>query len=338
MTEAADTPEVVVDSALPVSVADVRAAASRLAGVATRTPLLASRALSEESGARVFLKCESLQRAGAFKFRGAFNRLSQLDAAERARGVVAFSSGNHAQGVALAARELGVRATIVMPSDAPPIKVEATRGYGAEVIVFDRQREDREAIAGALAKERGLVLVPPYDDARIIAGQGTVGLELLEQARELGVTLDFVVVPLGGGGLLSGIAVALSDERSIGLVGVETEAGDDWVRSLAAGRRVTIQPPDTIADGMRTLSPGELTFPIVRRLVRDVVTVSDREVAEAVRFLLIRDKLVVEPTGAVGAALLRSGRLAVRDLTVAVVISGGNVEPAWLAALLSASG
>lgn len=320
---------------LSVGIEDVRAAAVRLAGIAARTPLLRSRWLEEETGARVFFKCESLQRGGAFKFRGAYNRLSQLTAAERSRGVVAFSSGNHAQGVALAARELGVPATIVMPTDAPPIKTAATRAYGAEVLLYDREHDDREAIARKLAEERGLVLVPPYDDPLIIAGQGTVGLELLEQAEEIGVSLDLVVVPLGGGGLLSGIATAVRAGSAADVVGVETETADDWVRSLAAGERIAISPPATIADGMRTLIPGELTFPIVRRLVWGVVTVSDVQVIAAVRELLLLDKLLVEPTGAVGVAALRAGALPdARGRNIAVVLSGGNVEPAWLAGVL----
>jgi threonine dehydratase len=311
-----------------ISMADVRQAADRLQGVATRTPVMTSRTVDALVGGQVFFKCENLQRGGAFKFRGAYNRLVALSAAERAQGVVAFSSGNHAQGVALAARELGIHATVVMPSDAPPLKLAATRGYGAEVILYDRLTEDREAIARRLADERGLTLVPPYDHPLIMAGQGTAALELLEEVG----SLDWLLAPVGGGGLLSGCTVAATSlAPDIKVMGVETEASNDWVLSLEAGHPIKIPPPDTIADGIRTQQPGALTFPIVQRLAHGVTTVSEQEVKDAVRFVLLRLKLLVEPTGAVPVALLLSGRLDVRDQRVGVILSGGNADPALLA-------
>src|SRR5438105_6926146 len=264
-----DTP---LDAA--ISMADVRQAADRLRGVASRTPVATSRTVDALVGGQVFFKCENLQRGGAFKFRGAYNRLVALSDSERAKGVVAFSSGNHAQGVALAARELGIRATVVMPSDAPALKLAATEGYGAEVVRYDRLTEDREAIARRLADERGLTLVPPYDHPLIMAGQGTAALELVEEVGNL----DWLLAPIGGGGLLSGCVVAATAlVPKIKVVGVETEASDDWVQSLAAGYPVRIPPPDTIAAGIRTQQPGALTFPIVQRLAHGVTTVSDRE-------------------------------------------------------------
>jgi threo-3-hydroxy-L-aspartate ammonia-lyase len=316
-----------------ISVDDVRHAAERLRGVAHRTPVVTSRSLDALVGADVFFKCENLQRGGAFKFRGAYNRLACLAAEERKRGVVAFSSGNHAQGVALAARELDISATVVMPTDAPPLKVAATRGYGAEIVLYDRLTEDREAIARRLADERGLTLVPPYDHPLIMAGQGTAALELLEDVPDL----DWLLTPLGGGGLLSGCAVAAKAMRpDIRLVGVETETSDDWVQSLRRGERVKIDPPDTIADGIRTQQPGALTFPIVRALVHTVTTVSDDEVRDAVRYMLLRLKLLVEPTGAVPIALVLSGRLqALQGSRIGVIVSGGNADPALLAHILA---
>jgi threonine dehydratase len=310
----------------------VGAAAERLAGVAHRTPVLTSRTADANTGATLFFKCENLQRGGAFKFRGAYNRLALLDPDERKRGVVAFSSGNHAQGVALAARELGIQATIVMPTDAPPGKLAATRGYGAEIVPYDRLTEDREAIARALAVERGLTVVPPYDDPRIMAGQGTAALELLEDVGPL----DWLLAPLGGGGLLSGCATAACAlAPDIRVVGVETETSNDWELSFQTGERVRIPPPDTIADGMRTQQPGALTFPVVRRLAYGVRTVSDRDVKTAMRFLLLRMKLLVEPTGAVPVALLLSGRLEVRGQRVGVILSGGNADPALIAEIVA---
>jgi threonine dehydratase len=309
----------------------IRAAADRLRGVAKHTPVVSSRTVDAVVGGHVYFKCENLQRGGAFKFRGAYNRLVVLTPEEAARGDVAFSSGNHAQGVALAARELGIRATVVMPSDAPALKLAATEGYGAEVVRYDRLTEDREAIARRLADERGAILVPPYDHPLIMAGQGTAALELVEEVPEL----DWLLAPVGGGGLLSGCAVAATSVRpGIKVVGVETETSNDWVLSLAAGHAVRIEPPDTIADGMRTQQPGALTFPIVQRLVECVMTVSDQEVKEAMRFMLLRLKLLVEPTGAVPVALLLSGRLDLRGQRVGLILSGGNADPALVAEIV----
>jgi threo-3-hydroxy-L-aspartate ammonia-lyase len=314
-----------------IELGDVRQAAERLRGVANYTPVVTSRTVDALVGGQVFFKCENLQRGGAFKFRGAYNRLVALSPAERGRGVVAFSSGNHAQGVALAARELGIKATVVMPTDAPELKLAATRGYGAEVVTYDRLTEDREAIARRLADERGLTLVPPYDHPLIMAGQGTAALELVEQTGQL----DWLLLPVGGGGLLSGCVVAATGLLpAIKVVGVETETSNDWVLSLDAGHPVRIPPPDTIADGMRTQQPGALTFPIVQRLVHRVMVVSDAEVKDAVRFLLLRLKLLVEPTGAVPAALLFSGRLDLRGQRVGVILSGGNADPGLVAEIL----
>jgi threonine dehydratase len=317
-----------------ISLEDVRSAAGRLLGVANRTPVVTSRTFNQLVGAEVFFKCENLQRGGAFKFRGAFNRLVCLSGEERERGVVAFSSGNHAQGVALAARELGIPATVVMPHDAPASKVAATRGYGAEVVRYDRLTEDREAIASRLAEERGLTLVPPYNHPLIMAGQGTAALELVEQVERL----DWLLMPVGGGGLLSGCTIAATGlVPAIKVVGVETETSDDWVQSLEAGYPVHIPPPETIADGIRTQQPGALTFPIVQALAHGVTTVTDDEVREAMRFMLLRLKLLVEPTGAVPVALLLSGRMGeqVRGQRVGVILSGGNADPALIAEVLS---
>jgi threonine dehydratase len=299
------------------------AAAARLRGVAHRTPVVTSRTLDARVGARVFLKCENLQRMGAFKFRGAYNRIAQLDAAERARGVVAFSSGNHAQGVALAAQLLGVFATIVMPEDAPASKLAATREYGAEVILYDRNTMNRGAIAERLAAERGAVLVPPYDDTAIVAGQGTVALELLEDVPDL----DVLLVCTGGGGLLAGSALAATALRpGIAVFGVEPAAGDDFAQSFARGERVEIPVPDTIADGQRTTSPGELTFPIVKRLCAGIVTAREEDLCEAMRFAFERLKLVVEPSGACALAALLAGTVGVAGSRVGVILSGGNVD------------
>src|SRR5438552_4880611 len=314
-----------------ISLTDVRQAAERLRGIANHTPVVTSRTVDALVGAQVFFKCENLQRGGAFKFRGAYNRLVALSAEERQRGVVAFSSGNHAQGVALAARELGISATIVMPTDAPELKLAATREYGAEVVTYDRLTEDREAIARNLADARGLTLVPPYDHPLIMAGQGTAALELIEEVG----TLDWLLLPVGGGGLLSGCVVAATGLLpAIKVVGVETATSNDWELSLGAGQPVRIPPPDTIADGMRTQQPGALTFPIVQRLAHGVLTVSDAEVKDAVRFLLLRLKLLVEPTGAVPVALLLCGRLDLRGQRVGVILSGGNADPGLLAQIL----
>ncbi len=310
----------------------MRAAAERLRGIAHRTPVVTSRTLDERTGARAFLKCENLQRMGAFKFRGAYNRIAQLTRDERPGGVVAFSSGNHAQGVALAARLCGVPAAIVMPTDAPAAKIAATREYGADVHLYDRKTMDRGSIAADLAARRGATLVPPFDDAAIVAGQGTVALELLEDVPEL----DVLLVCTGGGGLLAGCAIAAKALRpEIAVYGVEPAAGDDFARSLALGERIEIPVPDTIADGQQTTSPGALTFPIVRRLCAGIVTVTDEELREAMRFAFERLKLVMEPSGASALAALLSEKIALRGSRVGVVVSGGNVDAARYAAIIA---
>ncbi len=317
---------------LAVSFEDVAGAAERLRGVAHRTPAITSATLDERTGARVFLKAENLQRMGAFKFRGAYNRLAQLDAAGRAAGVVAFSSGNHAQGVALAAKLLGIPATIVMPTDAPLAKLAATRGYGAEVVLYDRMTMNRAEIAQALVDERGATLVPPFDDPMIIAGAGTTAMELIEDVGPL----DVLIVCTGGGGFLSGCALAASAlAPGIAIYGVEPAAGDDWVQSLARNERVTIPVPVTIADGLQTQTPGVLTFPIVQALCAGVVTVTDEELRDAMRFAFERLKLVIEPSGAAALAAALTGRVAIRGKRVGLTISGGNVDASTFARLIA---
>jgi threonine dehydratase len=312
--------------------ADVRAAAERLRGVAHRTPVVTSRTLDARTGAQVFLKCENLQRMGAFKFRGAYNRIAQLEPAVRARGVVAFSSGNHAQGVALAAQLFGIPATIVMPRDAPAAKLAATRGYGAEIVLYDRATMNRGEIAAELVRTSGATLVPPYDDEFVIAGQGTVALELLEDAPQL----ELLLVCTGGGGLTAGCALAATAlSPGIAVYGVEPEAGDDFARSFASGERVEIPVPDTIADGQQTTSPGELTFPIVKRLCAGILTVSDDELRAAMRFAFERLKLVIEPSGASALAALLAGKVDARGKRTGVILSGGNVDAASYAAALT---
>jgi threonine dehydratase len=324
---------VIGGSPFAASFDDVCAAAERLRGIAHRTPVVTSKTLDERTGARVSLKAENLQRIGAFKFRGAYNRIAQLTPDQRQRGVVAFSSGNHAQGVALAAQLLEVPATIVMPSDAPSAKLAATRGYGAEVVTYDRERMNRAELAATIAAERGATLVPPYDDPAIIAGQGTVALELLADAGRL----DVLLVPLGGGGLLAGCALAaVALSPGVRVFGVEPEAGDDWVRSWRADRIVSIPVPQTIADGQQTQAPGALTWPIVRRLANGIVTVSDDEIRRAMRFAFERLKLVLEPSGASALAALLSGKIDARGTRTGVVLSGGNVDAATFAACVSA--
>jgi threonine dehydratase len=304
-----------------LSLDDVRDAAARLDGVAHRTPVLRSRTLNGVVGAEVHLKAECFQRGGAFKFRGAYTLISTLDAVQRAAGVVAFSSGNHAQAVALASQLLGVRAAIVMPEDAPALKLAATRGYGAEVVTYDRYGDDRAAIAADLAAERGAVLVPPFDHPLIMAGQATAALELFDEAGRL----DTLLAPIGGGGLVAGCAtVAAALDPGIRAIGIEPEAGDDTRRSLAAGHRVEIQVPRTIADGQQITSPGELTFPIIQRLVSEVVLVSDGELLDAMRFAFDRLKIVLEPSGACGLAALLAGRVD-PGARCGVILSGGNV-------------
>ncbi|MBI2528988.1 MAG: threonine/serine dehydratase [Candidatus Rokubacteria bacterium] len=311
---------------------DVQAAAVRLQGRIHRTPVVTSRSFDEASGFAVFFKCENLQRAGAFKIRGALNKLLSLSEAERRRGVVAFSSGNHAQGVALAARLTGTTATILMPTDAPALKLAATRGYGAEVVFYDRQTEDREGRARALVARTGRVLVPPYDDPAIMAGQGTAALELFAEVGEL----DALLTPVGGGGLMAGCSTVARALRSgIRVFGVEADSANDTYLSLRAGKRVSIPPPPTIADGIRNLSPGALTFPVLQRNLSGVLLVSDAEIEAAVRFLLFRTKLLVEPTGAVPAAALLADKLPLgKGARVGVVLSGGNVDPQVLARII----
>ena len=317
-----------------IELREVEEAAGRLAGVAHHTPVVTSRTLDERVGASVFVKPENLQRGGAFKFRGAYNTISSLPDEQRARGVAAYSSGNHAQAVAIAAALVGTRAVILMPDDAPSAKVEATRGYGAEIVTYDRYTQDREALGQALAEERGMTLVPPYEHPLVMAGQGTVAHELLADVADL----DLLVVPVGGGGLIAGCATAAKAlQAGIRVVGVEPDGGDDTKRSLQAGERVALDVPRTIADGLQAATPGELTFEVNRRLVDEIVTVSDAELVEAMRFAFERMKLVVEPSGAAALAALLTGRVpAARGRPVGVVISGGNVGAARFAELISA--
>jgi threonine dehydratase len=311
---------------------DVVAAAGRVAGAAHRTPVLTSRSADEALGARLFFKCENFQRMGAFKFRGAYNALSRFDAAQRKAGVVAFSSGNHAQAIALSARILGIPATIVMPHDAPAAKMAATRGYGGEVVVYDRYTEDREAIGRGLAETRGLTLIPPYDHADVIAGQGTAARELLQDCG----SLDALFVCMGGGGLLSGSALAARAlVPACKVYGVEPEAGNDGQQSFRTGRIVRIETPKTIADGAQTQALGELTFPIIRRDVDDVFTATDAELVECMRFFAERMKMVVEPTGCLGYAAARRMKTELAGRRVGVIVSGGNVDLAGYAAFLT---
>ena len=310
-----------------VQYADIVAAAKRLSGHAHRTPVLVSRTVNARTGAQVYFKCENLQRAGAFKFRGAYNALARLDASRRKAGVIAYSSGNHAQAVALAGQLLGVPVVIVMPDDAPRVKVQATREYGAEVVLYDRARDRREDIADGIAKTRGLTLVPPFDHPHIVAGQGTAAKELIEDAGRL----DALFVPCGGGGLVSGCAIAAHAlSPGIAVYAVEPEAGDDVQRSFRSGTIQRVENPQTIADGARTSAPGPCTFPLIQRYVRDVFTVDDGQLLRATFLLWERMKLVVEPTGALGAAALLEGKADVRGRRVGVVLSGGNADFAAL--------
>ena len=310
----------------------IREAHARIASRVHRTPVMSSRAFNEAAAGReVFFKCENFQRGGAFKMRGATNKILALSERERARGVAAFSSGNHAQAVALAARDAGTRAVIVMPQDAPRAKVAATRGYGAQIVFYDRQHDDREAVARDVAEREGLVLVPPYDDYEVMAGQGTCALELFEETAEL----DALVVPCGGGGLFAGASVAAKGVRpEIRCFAVEPETGDDTRQSFLKGERVRIPPPPTIADGARVESPGALTFPFVEQNAEDVLTVSDAEIAESLKFLLFRLKILVEPTGALAAAAVLFNKLPSNIRRTGVVISGGNVDADALARLV----
>ena len=303
--------------------ADVEAAAARIDGIAHRTPVQTSRTLNELVGAQVFIKCENFQRMGAFKFRGAFNALSKFSAEQRKAGVVAFSSGNHAQGIALAAKILGMPATIIMPHDAPVAKVAATKGYGANVVVYDRYTEDREAIGKRLAQEQGLTLIPPYDHPDVLAGQGTAAKELFEEVG----ALDYLFVPLGGGGLLSGTALstrALAPQCV--LYGVEPEAGNDGQQSLRSGTIVHIDTPKTIADGAQTQHLGHYTFAIIKRDVDDILTASDAELVNAMKFFASRMKMIVEPTGCLGLAGVLNAKDVLAGKRVGVIVSGGNID------------
>jgi threo-3-hydroxy-L-aspartate ammonia-lyase len=308
---------------LPVSYADVEAAAARIAGRAHRTPVLTSRTVNARTGAEVFFKCENFQRIGAFKFRGAYNALVQLPDEQRRRGVLTFSSGNHAQAIALAGQLLGIRTTIVMPDDAPPVKLAATRGYGAEVITYDKNVTTREALSARIAAERALAVIPPYDHPHVVAGQGTAGKELIEETG----ALDWLFVPCGGAGLLSGCAIAAAHlAPGCKVVGVEPAAGDDATRSFRTKTLQTVHNPDTIADGARTPSLGKITFPLVLAYVHDMTTVDDRALLAAMLYLWERMKIVVEPTAALGAAGLFGGGYAVAGRRVGVVVSGGNAD------------
>ncbi|XQM38329.1 Serine racemase [Cupriavidus sp. H19C3] len=310
------------DLSLP-TYADVEAAARRLEGHAHKTPVITSRTVNDMLGAEVFFKCENLQRMGAFKFRGAFNALSRFTPEQRRGGVVAFSSGNHAQAVALSARLLGMPATIIMPQDAPAAKVAATKGYGGNVVMYDRYKEDREAIGRKLAEEHGMTLIPPYDHPDVLTGQGTAAKELFEEVG----TLDALFTPLGGGGLLSGTALAT---RALApqckLYGVEPEAGNDGQRSFRSGAIVDIPTPKTIADGAQTQHLGQYTFGIIRRDVTDIVTATDAQLIDAMRFFASRMKLIVEPTGALGFAAAQAMKTELQGKRVGIVISGGNVD------------
>lgn len=318
-------------AALP-AFADVQAAATRLQGQAHRTPVLRSRSADDLLGAQVFFKCENLQRAGAFKFRGAFNALARLEGAQRKAGVVAFSSGNHAQAVALSAQILGMPATIVMPKDAPAIKVAATKGYGATVITYDRYTEDREAISRELAQKHGLTLIAPYDHADVIAGQGTAALELFEETGPL----DALFVCLGGGGLLAGCSLAARAlAPNCRVYGVEPEAGNDGQQSFRSGSIVHINTPQTIADGAQTQHLGQLTFPLIQKNVTDVLTVSDAQLVGAMHFLAERMKLLVEPTGCLGFAAAKAMAPSLKGQRVGVILSGGNVDLDRFCALMA---
>ncbi len=313
-----------------VDAEQIFAAADRIRPLVHRTPVLTSGSFNARTGLPSFFKCENLQRGGAFKIRGASNFLYSMTPEELRRGVVAYSSGNHAQAVAIAARALGAAATIVMPSDAPRAKLEATRGYGASVVTYDRLTENRERIGGRIAEQTGATLVPPFDHPWIIAGQGTAALELLQDAPDF----DALVVPIGGGGLISGCAIVLRHlAPEVRIFGVEPELANDTWRSVAAGERVAIPPPETIADGLRAPQPGEITFPIIRELVDQVLLVSEEEIRETVRFLLTRMKILVEPSGAVAAAAVLFGKLPAGIGSVGIVLSGGNVDFEQLAAL-----
>jgi threonine dehydratase len=313
-----------------LTIEDIRAAAGRIKGIAHRTPVVTSQTFDERAGLKAFFKCENLQRGGAFKIRGAANFVYSIPKNDLPRGVVAYSSGNHAQAVAIAARSVGVPATLVMPLDAPKSKVDATRGYGATIVTYDRFHEDRDAIGRRIAEQTGATLVPPFDHPWTIAGQGTAALELLEETPDL----DALVVCIGGGGLISGSAIAAHAVRPrIRIFGVEPQSGNDTWLSFRAGRRMTIPVPQTIADGLRAPSPGELTFPIIQKNVEDIVLVSDDEIRETMKFFLTRMKLLVEPSGAVAPAALLFGKLPKGLGRTGAIVSGGNVDLEFLQSL-----
>jgi threo-3-hydroxy-L-aspartate ammonia-lyase len=314
-----------------LNIQSIREARERIATRIHRTPVITSRQFNDVAGKEVFFKCENFQRAGAFKIRGATNRIQSLTPEEKRQGIVAFSSGNHAQAVALAGREAGVRALIAMPEDAPASKVAATRGYGAEVVFYDRHKQDREAFAMDLAERERLIMVPPYDDEFILAGQGTCGLELLEEVPEL----DCVLAPCSGGGLFAGVAIAAKAlNPKIRCFPVEPETADDTLQSFRKGERVSIPPPSTIADGLRVQIPGKLTFPIVQQLADDVLTVSDDEIIETLRFMLFRMKILVETSGATAAATVMFKKLPTDARRIGVILSGGNIDPDLLQQLI----
>lgn len=316
-----------------VTFADIHAAQKRIASIARRTPVMTSRTFNEMSGTSTFFKCENFQRGGAFKIRGASNFVLSLTEEERGRGLVAFSSGNHAQAVAIAAREVGAKATLVMPEDAPKLKMAATRAQGPTVITYDRFKDDREAIGRKIAEESGAVLVPPYDDERIMAGGGTAAVELIEEVGEL----DALVVCVGGGGLVAGCAVAAKAlNPAIRIFGVEPELANDTWQSFRKGERVGIAAPATIADGLRSPMPGALTFPVIQQLVEDILLVSEDEIRAAVRFMMLRMKMLVEPSGAVGAAAVMAGKVPAGLKRVGVIVSGGNVDPEMIAEIIGA--
>jgi threonine dehydratase len=317
-----------------LTIALIKEAAARIAGRIHRTPVLTSRSLNEATGKEVFFKCENLQRAGAFKIRGATNKILSLTNEEKRRGVAAFSSGNHAQAVALASREAGIRAVIAMPDDAPQGKVAATRAYGAEIVFYDRLKQDREGVAIEIAEREGRVMVPPYDDYFILAGQGTCGLEFVEEVPDL----DCLLAPCSGGGLFAGVSIAAKAlNPRIRCFPVEPESADDTRQSFLKGERISIPPPPTIADGLRVQSPGTLTFPILQKTAEDVLTVSDDEIIETIRFFLFRMKLLVEPSGAAAAAAVMTGKLPRDTRRVGVVISGGNIDTDLLSQFLASN-
>lgn len=317
---------------LPISYDDVVQAHERLAPVVNRTPVFTSRSANSLTGAELFFKCENFQRVGAFKFRGAYNAISQFTPEQKSYGVVTFSSGNHAQAIALSAQLLGVKSVIIMPTDAPAIKINATRGYGADVILYDRYTEDRDEIGRKISAERKMTLIPPYDHPHVMAGQGTAAKELIEDVGDL----DMILAPVGGGGLISGCAtVAKTVLPACTVIGVEPEAGNDVQRSLRSGKIIRIDVPHTIADGAQTQHAGTHTFQVIRHLVDDISTVTDQDLIDAMKFFAERMKMVVEPTGCLGAALAFGDRIALRGKRVGIVLTGGNIDLSRFASLIS---